>query len=152
MSNFSRRRFLATAALALPLGGLARAAELTGPLTPQSNGDEDRYADHRASFAKTMPHNDLGEVDPTAYREWLAILASGDSARFADAPRAAEAVERLNNPQAAYSIDLVGTDPAALTLLAPPAFASKTMAAEMVELYWRALMRDVPFHDYDNNA
>src|SRR5262249_33182028 len=131
MSNLSRRRFLATAALVIPLGGLARAAGLTGPLTPQprphlviqrrrhgadaalkhvavapqSNGDEDRYTDHRASFAKTMPHNDLGEVDPAAYRDWLAILASGDSARFADAPRAAEAVERLNNPQAAYSID-----------------------------------------------
>src|SRR5262252_3617373 len=177
MSRLSRRRFLATAALVIPLGGLARAAELTGPLTPQqrqqlviqrrrdaadaalkhpavapqSNGDEDRYSDHRASFAKTMPHNDLGEVDPAAYRAWLAILVSGDSARFADAPRAAEAVERLNNPQAAYSIDLVGTDPAVLALLPPPAFASQTMAAEMVELYWRALIRDVPFHDYERD-
>ena len=159
MSNLSRRRFLATAALVIPLGGLsdsiglARAADLAGPLTPQqrqqlviqrrrdaadaalkhvavapqSNGDEDRYTDHRASFAKTMPHNDLGEVDPAAYREWLAILASGDSARFADAPRAADAVERLNNPQAAYSIDLVGTDPAPCSR-PQPCFAAKPTA------------------------
>ena len=29
----------------------------------QTNGDEARYPDKRASFAKTLPHNDNGEVD-----------------------------------------------------------------------------------------
>jgi len=178
MSAVSRRRLLATAALVLPLGGLARAAELAGPLTPEqrrqlvirrrrdavdaaleraavapeSNGDEGRYPDYRASFSKTMPHDDLGEVDPAAYREWLAILDSGDSARFAQAPRDREAVERLNNPQAAYAIDLVGADPSALALPPPPPFASQAMAADMVELYWRALMRDVSFREFEGNA
>src|SRR5215471_6883210 len=179
MSNtaFSRRRFLATAALALPLATIAKAGEPTGVLTPQqrqqfvferrraaaqaelndtpllpaTNGDEERYVDRRASFSKTMPHNELGEVDATAYRRWLAILASGDPSQFEHVPRDPEAVERLNNPQAAYAIDLVGPDATALTLEPPPEFASQAMAAEMAELYWRALMRDVPFREYDGN-
>ena len=89
-----------------------------------TNGDEDRYADRRASFSKTMPHDDLGEVDPEAYRKWLAILASGDPAQFENAPRDPQAIERLNDPQAAYAIDLVGPDATALQFPAPPAFAS----------------------------
>src|SRR5215831_213617 len=179
MSNivFSRRHFLATAALALPLGTMAKSGELTRALTPQqrqqlvferrraaaqtelnnapplpaTNGDEERYLDRRASFSKTMPHNELGEVDATAYRGWLAILASGDPAQFEQVPRDPEAVERLNNPQATYAIDLVGPDATVLTLEPPPKFASQAMAAEMAELYWRALMRDVPFREYDSN-
>src|SRR5215510_9217275 len=31
-------------------------------------GDEARYPDKRASFAKTLPHNDFGEVDPDPAR------------------------------------------------------------------------------------
>src|SRR5262245_65282911 len=50
-----------------------------------------------------------------------------------------------------YAIDLVGPDATALTLEPPPEFASQAMAAEMTELYWRALMRDVPFREYDSN-
>jgi hypothetical protein len=65
-------------------------------------------------------------------------------------PRDPRATERLNNPQATCATDLVG--PAALPLPAPPAFASQVMAAEMTELYWLALMRDVPFREYVTHA
>ena len=71
--------------------------------------------------------------------------------RNSNQPRDVEATKRLNNPQAAYSIDLVGTDPAALALSPPPAFASQAMAAEITELYWQALMRDVPFRDWESS-
>jgi hypothetical protein len=150
------------------------AAGLTGPLTPQqrqrlifdrrreaaqseyngelplheTNGDEDRYPDRRAAFTKTMPHNDLGEVVPAAYRKWLAILASGDSTEFEQAPRDTQAAEQLNDPQAAYAIELAGPDATALPFPPPPAFASLQAAAEMTELYWRALLRDLPFRLY----
>ena len=170
----SRRSLVLGSILSLPVFGLARAADLTGPHTAQqrqllifdrrrqaaqaeftgappphaTNGDEDRYADRRASFSKTMPHNELGEVDREAYRKWLAILASGDSAQFEQAPRDPRAIERLNDPQATYAIDLVGPDASALPFAPPPAFASRQAAAEMTELYWLALARDLPFRDY----
>src|SRR5262249_22621911 len=179
MSNivFSRRRFLATAVLALPLGTMAKAGEPTSVLTPQqrqqfvferrraaaqtelndtppspvTNGDEERYVDRRAGFSKTMAHNELGEGDATAYLRGLAILAGGDPAQVEHVAPDPTGVERLNNPQATYAIDLVGPDATALTLEPPPEFASQAMAAEMTELYWRALMRDVPFREYDSN-
>src|SRR5215831_1967763 len=174
MPRLSRRAFVLSTAMALPVAGRARASDLIGPMSqeqrrqfvferrrdsalavlnkaPQAhltNGDEDRYPDRRASFSKTLPHNDLGEVGPEAYRRWLAILARGDSAEFERAPRDTQAIERLNDPQATYAIDLVGPDPAALPLASPPAFASRQAAVEMAELYWLALLRDVPFRHY----
>src|SRR6516165_2048675 len=146
----SRRSLVLGAALALPVQGIVRASDLKTPFTPDrrqrrvletrweaaqaefkssppahaTNLDEERYPDRRASFSKTMPHNNLGEVDPEAYRKWLAILASGDPAQFENAPRDPQAIERLNDPQAAYAIDLVGPDATALQFPAPPAFAS----------------------------
>ena len=172
----ARRRMLLGSVLTLPFAKLAQGADPLGPLTPRqrqrlvfdrrreaaqaqfddaplapsSNGDEDRYPDRRASFSKTMPHDDLGEVDSAAYRQWLAILGSGDPAQFDRAPRDPRAVERLNDPQAAYALDLIGPD--ALPLPPPPTFASQAAAAEMAELYWLALMRDMPFCDYATNS
>ena len=94
------------------------------PLTaPAVNGDEERYPDRRASFSKTLPQNDLGEVEPDAYRQWLAILASGDSAQFDRVPRDHQAKERLNDPQATYATDEGGRDPAvAVTLVVARVF------------------------------
>ena len=118
---------------------------------PTTNGDEDRYPDKRASFAKSLPHNELGEVEPRAYSDWLSILASGDSERFEQLPRDPMAVAKLNNPQATYAFDLVGVDSHATRLPPPPAFASASMAVEMAELYWQALTADVPFRDYETS-
>jgi hypothetical protein len=168
------RRLLLSSVLALPLASLAHANGPIGPLTPQQrqrlvftrrrdaaqaqfvgapkepvvNGDEARYPDRRASFSKTLPQNDLGEVEPDAYRQWLAILASGDSAQFDRVPRDHQAKERLNDPQATYATDLAGPDATALPLSPPPTFASEAAAAEMTELYWLALLRDTAFRDY----
>jgi PAP2 superfamily len=166
----SRRTLLATAALAALVERTGAAASTTpaalrrnrfvtelrrkaaeaalgrGGMSAATNGDEARYSDFRAAFSKTMPQNDFGEVEPAAYRRWLQILASNDSAAFESIPRDSQAVERLNNPQAAYAIELHGPGAADLDLAPPPAFASARQAAEMAELYWRALMRDLPFH------
>jgi hypothetical protein len=127
----------------------ARAASNRKIPIPATNGDEERYPDKRASFAKGLPHNELGEVEPPAYSDWLSILASGDSERFEQVRRDPLAVAKLNNPQATYAFDLVGVDSHATRLPPPPAFASAAMAAEVGELYWQALTMDVPFRDYE---
>jgi hypothetical protein len=121
------------------------------PANDRSNGDETRYDDKRASFSKTLPHNEIGEVDPTAYAAWLAILQSGEPTGFEHVPRATGAEVKLNNPQACYAFDLVGTDSHATHLDPPPAFASARMAVEMAELYWQALLADVPFRRYESD-
>ena len=117
----------------------------------RSNGDEARYADKRASFAKTLPHNDAGEVDVDAFATFVSVLSGGDPTGFETIPRDQRAEVELNDPQATYSYDLVGLDSAATSLDPPPAFASALMATDMAEVYWRALTRDVPFRDYETD-
>ncbi|NNL65432.1 MAG: phosphoesterase [Myxococcales bacterium] len=113
------------------------------------NGDEQRYADQRASFSKTLPHDDLGEVDRSAYRALLRALASREPADFEAIPLSPQADRRLANPQAAFVFDLVGRDGHATRLPEAPAFASAELSAEIAEVYWQALTRDVPFRAYD---
>src|SRR5262245_36794763 len=117
----------------------------------RSNGDEARYADKRASFAKTLPHNDAGEVDAEAFATFVSVLSSGDPDGFEAIPRHSNAEVDLNDPQATYAFDLVGLDAAATSLDPPPAFASAQMATDMAEVYWRSLTRDVPFRDYETD-
>jgi hypothetical protein len=116
-----------------------------------SNGDEERYPDKRASFAKTLPHNDVGEVDPKAFAAFVTVLSTGDSTSFETIPRDPRAEVGLNNPQATYAFDLVGLDGAATSLDPPPTFASAATATEMAELYWLSLTRDVPFREYETD-
>jgi hypothetical protein len=122
-----------------------------GPLH-RSNGDETRYPDKRASFAKTLPHNEAGEVDPEAFATFVSVLSSGDPNGFETIPRDGNAETDLNDPQATYAFDLVGLDSAATSLDPPPTFSSALMATEMAEVYWLALTRDVPFRDYEADA
>ena len=121
------------------------------PAARHSNGDEARYPDKRASFAKTLPHNDFGEVDPNAYAAFVAVLSNGDPTSFETIPRDPRAEVGLNDPQATYAFDLVGLDGAATSLDPPPPFASAAMSSEMAELYWLSLTRDVPFREYETN-
>ena len=118
--------------------------------TQESNGDEGLYADYRASFTKGLPHNNLGEVDTSAYDALLGALNTGQTRDF-------EAItmggtRKLANPQGAYKFELVGLDSHKTFMRPAPAFESAETAAEMAELYWKALCRDVPFTEYSTNT
>ena len=113
-----------------------------------ANGDED-LPGRFACYAKGLPHNALGEVDPASYRVLLKALRSGDLEDFETIPLGGQV--KLANPQGGYAYNLIGCDPAAMALAAPPRFGSAEQAAELVELYWQALARDVPFADYGSH-
>ena len=118
------------------------------PICP-TNGDEAAYPTPIASFTKGLPHNALGEGDRTAYAALRAALTTGQATAFEALPLGGQIP--LVNPQAAYAFDLEGLDPHHVAIPAPPAFWSAEMAAEMVELYWQALTRDVPFAAYETH-
>src|SRR6516225_4875050 len=121
------------------------------PPMHMSNGDEGRYVDKRASFSKTLPHNDAGEVDVDAFETFVKVLTSGEASGFETVPRDRTAEVALNDPQATYAFDLAGLDSAATALDPAPAFSSALMASEMAEIYWLSLTRDVPFREYERD-
>lgn len=116
-----------------------------------SNSDEDLYANRIGNFSKTFPHDSVtGEVDPAAYNTYLSVLASGDWAAVETIPRGG--ITPLLDPLGGLTFNLDGPDSAALTAPPAPAIASAQAAAEMAELYWMALLRDVHFDSYATNA
>ncbi len=118
----------------------------------RTNGDEGRYADFRASYHKALPHNNLGEVDGNAYRAYLAALASGRSADLEAIPLDPASQRKQVNPQGGYKLEMAGRDSHNTFMRPAPTFAGAETAAEMGEVYWKALSRDVPFIDYDSSA
>lgn len=111
-----------------------------------TNGDETAYDNRIASFTKALPHSRLGEVDPTAYDALLKAVGTGLEEDFENIAMAG--VARLADPQAAYAYSLTGSDPQQFSFMPPPAFGSEEMAGEACELYWHAILRDVPFSEY----
>lgn len=119
---------------------------LQPPAVNTANGDEALYAARLGSFSKALPHNAFGEVDSAAFSALVAAMASGDAGDFAAIPLGGPG--RLVNPQAALAFAMIGADSHHLAIRTPPRFASAEEAGEMVEVYWQALTRDVPFASY----
>lgn len=120
-----------------------------GPLP--TNNDES-YADKRGSYHKLLPHTAIGEVVPAAYAELRAAIASGDPEDFEAITLDPASERQLITPQASLAYVTTGLDPHFGRIAAPPSFTSLETAAEMGELYWAAITRDVPFRQYGVDA
>ena len=119
--------------------------DLSAPVqTP--NTDEQAYPSRIGNYSKCLPHNDLGEVDPSAYQAFLAALSSGKPEDFEKIPMGGG--RKLTNPQSGLAFEVQGGDPQAFALRPAPSLASAEIAGEMTEHYWMALLRDVPFRNY----
>jgi hypothetical protein len=113
----------------------------------ETNGDETALPGRVACYSKGLPHDALGDVDGAAYELLRKALASGRPDDFERIPLGG--FVKLANPQGALALNLIGPDPARVELVPPPRFAAAEQGAELVELYWQALLRDVPFADYE---
>ena len=123
----------------------------------KNNDDEQNLPNFIGNYSKGLPHNDLGEVEPDAYKSLLKALKSGlpedfEAIQLGTDPNGEPPGRRLINPQAGLAFDLEGPDAQAVTIPPAPQFSSKEEAAEMGEVYWMALLRDVNFTEYDNNS
>lgn len=110
-----------------------------------NNGDERRFPSRIGNFSKGLPHDQYGEVDPDAYNALLDALSSGNPADYERIPMGGVP---LVNPQSGICFDLEGIDSHQTFLPPAPGVASAWRAGEAVELYWQALLRDVPFSQY----
>ncbi len=119
------------------------------PLHPE-NEDQTAYPRNIASFSKTLPHGPDGEVDANAFGQLKRALSTGEGADFATIPMGGSG--KLINPRASFAFQLEGADPCQFSIPAAPSFNSAECAGEMVELYWQALTRDIPFAAYDSDS
>lgn len=120
------------------------------------NGDEENFSNYIGNFTKTLPHDDnlasttFGEVDTAAYESLLDALDSSDDAVWEAVPLAPGATRKLANPRASKAYSLSGADSHSLFMPKAPAFNSAETAAEIGEVYLHALLRDIPFEEYEN--
>lgn len=112
----------------------------------RSNGDEARYPNRIGSYSKGLPHNEFGEVSASAYSKMLKALQTGSPADFEAIPLGGARFQ--TSPQSGLALDLEGYDAQAVTAPPAPQLSSAEEAAEAVELYWMALLRDTHFDDY----
>ena len=115
-----------------------------------TNGDEALYPNKIGNYSKGLPHDSLGEVDLSAWNSFVQILNSGDPDAFENLPLGGDVP--FVDPQSGLAFDLEGQDGHGLVEEPPPALASAQEAGEAVELYWAALLRDVPFSQYPTNS
>lgn len=118
------------------------------------NGDEQLYPDRIGNYSKGLPHNQFGEVSVATYDQYVNALKSGRQLDLefvqSGQPNSQQRI-KLVSPLAGLAYDLQGCDAQNTTVRAAPAFASAEAAGEIVENYWMAMLRDVPFVQYASN-
>jgi len=143
----------------------------TEVVNPSAAPKDQTNAPFIGNFHKTLPHNEFGEVVPADYRKFERVcveIEAGAPVNFEDVPRGplvpsgtvpqtpfeptptpglatlTKSVARFVSPMAGAATESWGPDPKTLEMLPAPGCRSLTAAAEMVELYWMALLRDAP--------
>lgn len=116
------------------------------------------------NFHKTLPHNEYGEVCKDSYQKFAARCMEIDSGLHKDFEDIAKGGDYLDcflidqidkrkftakftSPLAGAASEEHGPDPQQMEMIASPSIYSKSTAAEMIELYWMAVLRDVPLSE-----
>lgn len=123
------------------------------------NGDFNTHADKRGSFSKGLKHDPVtGRVDAAAFAAFSAALAQPRSQVYAAVDTltpqlgAGMATRKWVNPIAGRAWSVVGGDPQQYAMPPAPKFGSEELSFEIVENYWMALLRDLPFSQYETSA
>jgi hypothetical protein len=119
------------------------------------NGDAAKFTDFSALYSKALKHDGLGVPNAASYQSLETALTSGNFTDFqkiivgtpGGGPNSKE-----NGPMVAFAFDLEGRDSHAIAVPPAPSVTSAKTAAEQVEHYWAALLRDVNFIDYPTNS
>lgn len=126
----------------------------------QANGDEQRYADvcYPLSFTKGLKHDhDTGLLKTAGdFEAFRSAIDAGHIDPFTTTvpvPTDPEKTRRKwEAPTAGVVFDLEGPDAQAVTMPPAPPFPSSELCYEMAEVYELALVRDVPFTEFEGNT
>jgi membrane-associated phospholipid phosphatase len=115
-----------------------------------NNGDEAKYSNGIANFTKGFAHDDMGIVDAAPYAAYLAAIRSGKRQDF-DSLVMGGTIP-LVDPQAGLAFDLETCDPSQNSIPPFDTLSTPGFAAQMIETYWLALTRDVPFSQWGTDS
>ncbi|WNZ27953.1 vanadium-dependent haloperoxidase [Leptolyngbya sp. NK1-12] len=115
-----------------------------------TNGDEERYANKIGSDSRALPHNERGEVDLQAFQSAVKAYTTGDPNDFEQIILGG--TRKQLNPIGSLAVSLTGCNATQLAIPPAPRLDSPERAAEAVELYWNALLRDVSFAEFQDNT
>jgi hypothetical protein len=120
------------------------------------NGDSQRFTDFSGNWSKCLKHDYLGIPNYASYQSMVHALYTGRFSDFENIivgnPGGTNFTATLNGPQGALAFDLEGLDSHATVIPPAPSVASAQTAAEEVEHYWAALLRDTNFTDYSSSS
>lgn len=119
------------------------------------NREEVKYRDYgfSGSFHKTLQHDINGTLTDTEdYNSMRRGIVNNDQDLLASVSLATGATMKLANPLASWATCLVGKTMNGLKIPCAPALSSDAAAADMVEVYTHAYVRDVPFIDYSTSG
>jgi hypothetical protein len=112
-------------------------------------------SDFSALYSKALPHDGLGVPSASAYATFENALQTGTFSALQTITVGTPGGvpnSRENGPAGAFALDLEGRASHAIVIPAAPSVASNQTAAEQVEHYRAALLRDVPFSEYPSNS
>jgi hypothetical protein len=119
------------------------------------NADATRFTDFSGSYSKASLHDALGVPNAAS---WLSLKHALKTGEFEDFENIIVGTpgggpnSKHNGPQGALALDLEGLDSHATVIPPAPSVTSNITAAEAVEHYWAAVLRDVPFDEYPTNS
>ncbi len=163
----------------MPENNAPQATE-TQTSTRPNNGDtleiwriNDEAVRGLGSYHKTLPHNEFGEVCPDSFEKLVAATSDRDGNKFPQVPAGKtqdcfelaacecgagvmpphpEVTAKLTNPRAGLSKDQLIPEPLRFTMPPAPSVFSPTTSAEMAEVYWMALLRDVSLAEFETDS
>jgi hypothetical protein len=121
----------------------------------EGNGDVTKYTDYSGIYSKGLLHDALGIPNAAAAASLIQALQTGKQSDFSSiivGSPGGGGNSKLNGPQGALAFDLQGIDSHSTVIPPSPTTASASTAADQVEHYWGALLRDVNFTDYATSS
>jgi PAP2 superfamily len=149
-SKKKKRRSLLKAAAAGVVSAVGASSTVSSAQPKAATALNESRASGRDSFAKTLTHETNGDVSTATLKQFEAATQSGRVADWEALP--VQSAVRLVNPLASYGWE---RDPLYADVIRLPAFPkldSVELAEQGLELYWMALLRDVPLWDYARNS
>ena len=105
-------------------------------------------------FHKTLEHDPATGLvkNPADFQKlWDVMMDPASTGADVETIPAASCADKFANPLAAFATGEIFPHPHQFELDPPPSIESTDTATEMLELYWMALLRDVPFADLAAN-